>query len=146
MDTAQSRKSALVKAQAIWEVILGPAQSAVKHHHRGPAFVFPTLGNTEAQHSASGRELTGPSRKKHRGTPDGGPFSCACPEPLTLARHDQASVGPKEVGRTHGNFPRDVPGKGDSISLLMKAVAQRQQIPSPRELDPSVLLSEVAAV
>lgn len=100
-----------------------------------------------AQSLASGRVPTGLSKeKKHWWTPDGAPFSCPCPEPLTLARHDQASVGPKEVGRTHGNFPRDVPGKGDSLSLLMKAVAQRQRIPSPRELDPSALLSEVAAI
>jgi len=55
-------------------------------------------------------------------------------------------MGPKQVGRIHGNFPRDVPKKGDGISLLMKAEAQRQRIPSPRELDPSALLSEVAAI
>lgn len=55
-------------------------------------------------------------------------------------------MGPKQVGRIHGNFLRDVPEKGDGISLLMKAEAQRQQIPSPRELDPSALLSEVAVI
>ena len=55
-------------------------------------------------------------------------------------------MGPKQVGGIHGNFPRDVPEKGDGISLLMKAAAQKQRIPSPRELDPSAVLSEVAVI
>lgn len=56
-------------------------------------------------------------------TTDGAPFSCHHPEPLTLARQDQASVGPKQIGK---NFLRDVPEKEDVIAHLMKAAAQRQ--------------------
>lgn len=69
MDTAQSGKSALVKAHAIWAVILGPAQSSVKCHHRGPAFAFPALENIKAQHSHwhQGGCSQGPPRRNSEG-------------------------------------------------------------------------------
>lgn len=63
-----------------------------------------------------------------------------------MAGKDQASVVPKQFGRIRGNFLRDVTEKGGGIHLLMKAAAQTQQILSHGELDPRVLLSEVAAI